>query len=430
MYARTYYNITRTLVLAKVGKTLAALAVLLLLSCSKNEVINEVEEIHTNEIDPMNFTCIMQDNEQEHTTRAAGTSQPLTTGFLVSTFKAYDQSSPVTVMDGYNVEYKTTGTAWDGNVRPYWDYTQVSGQYEKYWDTSSYPYRFHAVAPYPANRSDITLTDKTLTINSAYYMQTCLNGMVTPSAQEAEPFLAAQLQRDNNGRDYDYLATDADPSTHRKEVNTTSQTRNRYVAMPFHHLNSKVRFGIYCTSPWTTANPLYIEGLTIKVASSNFVTQASGYSATGSSTTGNSWYKGIENSYFIGPTTVSNNPTLLRFDGGKELADNDLSHHQGKSSAYWLQCQGGLMQIPQENVELMVSMKLKRIDNGTTIVKEFNNVPIRMEDGTYKYNWRSGYVQTYYLIIGDIEGNLEITFTATLEPWQDVTGTLTTDLEK
>lgn len=433
MHARTLYNITRTRVPARANGALAALAVLLLMSCASNGVIDEINEIDANGKDPMNFTCIMDDSETTHNAPATRAAQPLTTGFMVSTFKAYNSTLQHTVMDCYNVEYKTSGTAWDGNVRPYWDYTGVSGQYEKFWDYSAFPYRFHAISPYPANTTGFVLSGKKLTIPATYTMQSSHNGMVTPANDVAEPHLVAQVQRDGDGRDYDHLAV-----THPREINTGSQTRNRYVALPFHHLNSKVRFGIYCTSLWTTANPLYIEGLSVRVCSRDFVTQANGYSAEGatdsalgSTDSDNTWYIGTGNSGFQGLTQVTDLTThteLLRFDGGKDVPDNDLSLHQGRSSAYWLQCPGGIMQIPQQDVILMVSLKLMRMDG--TLYKEFTDVPIRMEDGTLQYNWLSGCIHTYYLIIGDIDDKLEISFTATLTPWEDVSGSLSTDLEQ
>ena len=419
---------------AGVQVTLAALAVLLFISCSNGAIIEDIEEIDINGKDALNFTCLMEDSEKEHnTTRAA---QLLTTDFIVSTYKAYSLTTQYPVMTDYHVEYKTSGTAWDGNIRPYWDYTKVTGQYEKYWDYSAFPYRFHAVSPYPTDPAHVTITDKALTINAPYKMQTSLNGMVTPTDREAEPYLAAQLQRNNDGRDYDLLATN-----HPLEINTGSQTRNRYVALPFHHLNSKVRFGIYSTSPWTTANPLYIEGLTISVYSPDFVTAASGYTSPGTTAPGAatvlgssaseySWYLGTGNSGFT-DLVFSSFPAetqLLRFDGGKEVTDNDLSLHQGRSSAYWLQCKDGLMQIPQENVTLCVSFNLRTMDG--TVYKSYNDIPIQMEDGTRQYNWLSGYIHTYYLIIGEVDHSLEITFTATLTPWENVTGSLSTDLEQ
>ena len=419
--------------LAKVLRALAAPAVLVMIfsACSAESTIQEEEDI-SGSTDPLRFTIVRESEAQTPTTRAA---QELTTGFIVNTYKAYGLSNQFTVMNAYNVEYKTTGTAWDGNVRPYWDYTTVSGQYVKYWDYSAFPYRFHAVAPYPTNPAHLTMSDTQLTINAPYRMQTSHNGMVLPT--DAEPYVVAQVQRNSDGRDYDLIATN-----HPTEINTNSQTRNRYVELPFHHLNSKVRFGIYSTSPWTTDNPLYIEGLTISVYSPDFVTDATGYTATGTSSPSaatvlgspaseNSWYIGTGNSGFTGLHKVALSTThteLLRFDGGKEVTGSDLSLHQGRASAYWLQCQQGLMQIPQEHVQLCVSFKLRKMDD--TPYKEFNDIPIQMEDGTRQYDWLSGYIHTYYLIIGDIDEQLELTFTATLTPWEDVAGSLTTDLEQ
>lgn len=399
----------------------------ILSACTAHSTIEEITEIDINGKDPLAFTCLTEDSEREHnTTRAA---QALTTDFMVSTYKAYQLTNQYPVMEQYHVEYKTSGTAWDGNVRPYWDYTKVPGQYEKFWDYSAFPYRFHAIAPNPNPAHSITLRDASLRIEAPYTMQTVHNGMVTPTDAVAEPYIVSQVQRNTDGRDYDHLAT-----THPKEINTTSQTRNRYVALPFHHLNSKVRFGIYSTSPWTTANPLYIQGLTISAYSPDFVTQATGYEAglsLGDRISENSWYRGTGNSGFTGLTKVqlpTTHTELLRFDGGKEVADNDLSLHQGRSSAYWLQCPDGIMQIPQEHVQLCVSFKLCTMDGNE--YKIFTDIPIQMEDGTRQYNWLSGYIHTYYLIIGDINDKLEITFTATLTPWENVTGSLSTDLEK
>lgn len=410
MFARTLHN---NIITPKVVKAsaLAALGVLLFSACSSDSVIEEIREIDVNGTDKLAFTCLKQDVEQ--TTRAQ--SQALTTDFMVSTYKAFSTTSQQTVMQKYEVEYRTSGTAWDGTVRPYWDYTQVDGQYEKYWDYSAFPYRFHAIAPYPVDPSAITLSDKSLTINNPYKMQTSLNGLVTPA--DAEPHLVAQVQRDGLGNDLDVFAN--------KDITGENHTANRYVSLPFHHLNSKVRFAIYCTAPWATANPMYIEGLTLTATSPNFVTQASGYTIANDT---DSWYRGTQNSGFIG-LTKQDNVQLFRFDGGVELQDNDLSLHQGQSSAYWMQCPDGIMQIPQEDVSIRASLKLRMRDDGS-LKKEFDNIIVRLDDGVTSYDWQSGYIYTYYLIIEEVGEKLEISFTCTLTPWEDVTGSLSTDLEQ
>ncbi len=69
------------------------------------------------------------------------------------------------------------------------------------------------------------------------------------------------------------------------------------------------------------------------------------------------------------------------------------------------------------------------------VYQEFRDVPIQLifnVEPTVRdeFNWQSGYIYTYYLVLGEVENKLEITFTATLTPWEDVTGSLTTDLEQ
>lgn len=399
--------------------------------------------------DPISFTCSSQQDEVQQTTRA---SVLLTSDFMVSTYKAFAQTKQQTVMENYHVEYKTTGTAWDGNQRPYWDYTQVSGQYEKFWDYSNFPYRFHAIAPFPTNTTGFVLSDKSLSIPTPYSAQTCHNGMITPTNTVAEPHLVAQVQRNRDGKDYDLLTNDPETlvaSPTEITNNIGSLALNRYVALPFHHLNSKIRFGVYHSTQWLTANKTYIEHLTISVTSPQFVTQASGYQA--SITPGNSgnsglptgsWYIGTGNSGFTDPKSVASATSspypIFRFDGGEEVADNDLAEHQTRQTAFWLQCKDGIMQLPQENVQMIVSFDLMNADG--SLKQSFTNVPVRLEipadnetdPPTYDYDfdWRSGYIYTYYLVIGEIEDKLEITFTATLTPWEDVTGSLTTDLEQ
>ena len=387
--------------------TLASL--MLFAACSSDKTIEEIEKIPEKGTDPLSFTCVGMDGEA--VTRA---SKPLTTGFLVSGYKAYSNSTQQMVMKNYEVEYFTTGTAWDGNVRPYWDYTKVSGQYEKYWDFANFPYRFHAIAPCPTNTTGFTLSDKQLTIPAPYKMQTSINGMVSP--QDAEPYLVSQVHRDNDGKDTDIIKGE--------EINTGNNTKNRYVWMPFHHLNSKVRFGVYTRDNWATANKIYIEDLTINVTSSDFVKSATSYEATGTT----SWQLTNEdNAGFKGLAKATSTETiqLLRFDGGEDIKGNDLRDCQGRSSAFWLQCPDGIMQIPQKNINMTVSFRLCG-----AVDKQYTNVPIKLEDEDItNFDWKAGNIYTYYLVLGPFD-KLEITFTATLAPWEDISGSLVTDLEQ
>lgn len=385
---------------------------MLFAACSSDKTIEEIEKIPEKGSDPLSFTCVGIDGEA--VTRASS-SKPLTTGFLVSGYKAYGSSTAQQmVMENYEVEYFTTGTAWDGNVRPYWDYTKVSGQYEKYWDFANFPYRFHAIAPCPTNISGFVLTDKQLKIPATYKMQTSYNGTVSP--QDAEPYLVSQVHRDNDGKDTDIIKGE--------EINTGNNTKNRYVWMPFHHLNTKVRFGVYTRDNWATANKLYIEDLTINVTSTGFVTSAKDYEATGDG----SWKIESGTAGFKTLNTATAPVQLLHFDGGADIKGNDLRDCQNRNSAFMLQCPDGIMQIPQERVNMTVSLKL--MSEGGTIYKEFTDIPVKIEESNITdFDWQAGNIYTYYLVLGPFD-NLEITFTATLAPWEDISGNLVTDLEQ
>lgn len=394
-------------------------------ACSSESTIEKIEEINASN-DPMRFTTT-EEKQSQPATRA---SQALTSGFMVSCYKHYGSDNQQTVMPQYEVLYHVTGDAWNGRTYSYWTYDDVKGQYLRYWDYSAFPYRFHAIAPYPTNTSGFILGDVSLKINATYQAQTCHNGMITPADNVAEPHLIAQVQRNTDGTDHDLLVSDPTKS----EINNSSTTKSRDVWMPFHHLNSKIRFGIFHTTQWLTANKTYIENLKVNVTSPNFVTSATGYQASGSA----SWRIDTGNSGFIGvstvPSSTSSGYPLLRFDGGESVEANDLRDKQTRQTAYFLQCPDGMMQIPQENVQMTVSFDLYTEDGNPYM--SFQNVPVRLElddqPGVYQYSfdWRSGVIYTYYLIIAEIADKLEITFTATLTPWEDVTGSLSTDLEK
>ena len=422
MLARTYKNKTYC-TCGKALQALSACVVLMCASCASDTVIKEIEEIDTNGTDPMKFTCqVTDDVQQSGSTRA---SKPLTSGFMVSTYKSYAESTQQTVMDRYTVEYFTTGTAWDGTSRPYWDYTKVSGQIQRYWDYSHYPYRFHAIAPCPPNKSDFTLSSTEVKIPARYSSQNCTDGSVTPADNVAEPYLLSQVHRAADGKDTDILAQD--PS--HPEINTSSSTLNREVQMPFHHLNSKVRFAVYSLSPWVSANSLYVKDLTVKVSSTNFVTSASGFQATCDGTS--NWRPSSSPYGFTGLTKDDTHPVLLSYTGvdsnGDPLPDNNLSENQTQRTANFLQCPNGMMQLPQDGVEMKVSLKLIKPDQ--TVYQELTDVSIKL-DGESKFDWNSGYIYTYYLVISGIADKLSIDFTCTLTPWEDITGSLSTDLEQ
>lgn len=412
------FRISNTSIVAKAKYALATMSVFLCIACSSDGVIEEIKEIDTNGTDLMRFT---RATEAQTTPSTRAEVNYLKSGFMVSTYKAFgNASAQQMVMSKYNVEHRTTGNGWDNNTQDNWEYIGVNGQKEKYWDYSNFPYRFNAIAPYPTE-SDVVLSDKELKISKGYSYQTCTDGMLSPADAIAEPYLVAQVQRATDGKDTDIFA---DSQIGDENSNTTP---NRYVALPFHHLNSKIRFGVYTKNLWATENDTYIQDLKINVSSESFVTAATGYAVTNTG----SWYdKESENSKFTSATKLTSSdtkPALLTFTGGQSVEGNNLKLHQSQSSAYMLKCPDGLMQIPQKDVKMSVSLKL--MQPGSTLVKEYTDVPIKLEDDTNVFTWQSGFIYTYYLIL-DFEKNLEIQFTATLTPWDDVSGSLSTDLEQ
>lgn len=374
----------------------------------------------------MRFTCKVQENASN--TRAASNMQK---DFMVSAYKAFGTDKRQNVMDRYHIKYSPTGTNWDGNQTDNWEYVGVDSQIERYWDYNSFPYRFNAIAPYvDGDKSKHTLTDKQVTINASYKMQTWIDGVKTPATDlEAEPYWLAQVQRATSGKDTDVMAG--------KEIsNASGDSQNRYVALPFHHLNSKIRFALYSTSPWASAHPMYIKALSIKVVSSGFVTGAGQYTVTG-----DTWYVGTGTSGFTSLQKASEPGTeLLHFSGiksdGTPLEDNDLSKWQTPATAFWFdsKAKDGLMQIPQDNVKMTVSMDLMLIDGDDVLVFPFRDIPVKLalegQTPTDSHHWQSGNIYTYYLVIDNVGEKLAINFTATLTPWEDLSGSLTTDLEK
>lgn len=397
-------------------------------ACSSDKVVEEVEEIKPIG-EPIRFTCKLQENASA--TRAAA----LEDDFLLSAYKSFQQSGQQTVMDDYHIQHTTSGSDWDGNVSHNWQYVGVDGQIERYWDNDGFPYRFNAVAPYTTNSSAISMTDTKVDINATYKMQTWNDGEKTNADdREAEPYWVAQVQRGADGKDTDMITGSNIP-------NASSTALNRYVAVPFHHLNSKIRFALYTTSAWATAHPMYIEDFSIKVVSDDFVTEAGKYSATGTAANQYSWYNGTGNSGFSDLTKATAAGTeLLHYSGVDEnhlpLEGNDLSKWQSKATAFWFDAKAkdGLMQIPQDGVKLTVSMNLYLIDGDDVLVFQFTDVPVKLAlDGaapTETHHWQSGNIYTYYLIIDNVGEMLQIDFTATLTPWEDLSGSLVTDIEQ
>lgn len=415
--------------------------------CSSDTTIEEERPITPIGKDPIAFT-----GAEEYTvarSAAATRAEMLQTGFVVSTYKKFGSNAWAatehTVMDRYSVDYKETRNDWNGVVVSNWNYIDIinlwSGnrQEEKFWDYSGFPYRFHAIAPANGNtiiKSQIeTLSQDALDIKASYKAQKftapasddetllpAANTTITPSNKEAEPYLVAQVSRNTNGEDRDIMKD--------KEINNTSTSKNRRVALPFHHLNSKVRFGVYTASLSQTDLHDYISDLVITVE--KLATSASQYKAYGQDSWTNDYgYSGFQD------ITVEDNQAIFTFnpspstgDAHRSYESNDLSLHQSRSSAYWLECPSGIMQLPQNGVKLHVSMKINKEDGTGHYV--FYDYEIKQEEESIDpTHWIAGYIHTYYLCLTLENEQLPIlTITATLTPWEDVSGSLTTDLEQ
>lgn len=396
----------------KIRTVIFCLSVAVALSaCTRHKELDPVKNI-TESTDPMRFST--QDSDLESSATKAST--PLREGFMVSCWKSFGDSDQQTVMGDYQVIYKTS--AWYNSSQ--WGYVGSAGefyqdQYEKYWDYANFPYRFHAISPAPVSGgskiSGFRLTDSELVIPTSveFKMQTLSNvgGVLTvqpasTASPKPEPYIVAQVHRDELGKDTDIISG--------LQINDASDTKNRSVAIPFHHLTSKIRFGIYTTSLGTAS--ALISDVKVVVKSSDFVTSAKGYRSDLSS---NNMLQGAFTS-----TVKSTSTDLVLVDTGSTgLTGNDMADCKSKTTAFWCGTKDGLLQIPQENVQMYISFKVGTREFSGTITVDSNSL----------FTWTENNIYTYYIIVSSLIP-LEIEFTATLEPWQDISGALETDIEK
>lgn len=376
-------------------------------ACSSDTTIHDVEEQHDDV--PMQFS---QAAINSPATRADGTSHNLEQGFLVSCWKAFGKAKQQVVMDKYEVKYKQD--LWNNSSR--WDYVGAStdgyyqDQYQRYWDASAFAYRFYAITPCPPHDEikTFTLTDKQLVIPEtvSFVSQTCENG--TCSAV-SEPYSVAQVEcpDGSNNIDKDLLNNNAQIN---KSNDGHTTGLSRYVALPFHHITSKVRFAIYSSN----GASFKLSNIKIKAQRAlGFITEANGYTAN--LTTGN-----MLSGYFPNTTAEQTECVLLTDNNGTD----DISQYKASSAPYWFNCEKGLLQIPQQDVKLLISFDI----NGTP----YSDIPIAVKSGETtidSFTWESNKIYTYYINISDLKP-LTIEFSAELAPWTEVTGSISTDLEK
>jgi len=414
---------------------LAALTALVLTGCASDSTIESVDDAAIHQ-DPMLFGSV---NDYDQITRTDySIPNLLRQNFLTSVYKRYGEQDQQTVMPMYEVSYEPYTTSDGEQVS--WNY--ISGQsehrfyqtqYERFWDAQAYPYRFFAVSPAPVAAQTLTpgfvLNDKHLYIPTKYQMQTCTDGTTT---EGCEPHLVAQVERRQDGRDYDHLAFDDQGNP--KEINSISTSRNRYVALPFHHLTSKVRFGIRCKTIGEGENHT-VEDVQITVKNKSFVVAAA-YEATLSAT------QSMTDGSFIAQQQAGTTVTLVKVSPEAEQHGNNLDHLDTEPApVYWFECQNGLLQLPQEGVTLSISFRVrgKFLDESVHNMgyfdgeyTTFTDKPIVLEYTQQSvYTWEKNTFYTYYINLGEfttstqqnpIGGEGPIWFTCVIEPWETVAG--------
>lgn len=365
-----------------------------LLACSSDATIHDVEEPQGQV--PMQFSQAAVNAPSAARALTRG-SNLLKQGFLVSCYKNSNSTNPRVVMDKYEVKYSSAD--WN-NSQPRWDYVgnTTTGFYkpqvQRYWDASALPYRFSAISPCPEreaiNAFTLTATQLSMPESAVYTYQTCTNGATTTGA---EPYVVA----DTTYSDY---------------IDNNNQAKK--VALPFHHLTSKVRFALYSSS----GSGIKVSNITIKAERQDgFITSARSYQATLNQAKES---KKAREGGFTQTTKEQSVCTLLTDAAGVDNLSDD------KANPYWFKCKNdkndGLLQIPQQGVKLTISLEVNGVER---------TVPITInesENNGNLFTWEANKIYTYILNISNIK-QLIISCSAVVEPWKDVEGTIETSLE-
>ena len=409
----------------------SVLALSWLASCSSDGTITDIPDYV--EQDPLTFSVA---SSSTSVSRAA--SHELEQGFMVSTYKLYGSEQQQKVMDRYEALYSTDeankyhGSKWNtvGEQGAYNDPSSLyKTQYERYWDLSAFPYRFHAITPCPKQATvnalitDFELSDKELKIPAItatkYESQTAKDGEVTP-ATVTDPYMIAQVERDANGVDWDLLQpqfeADGTLKATRTKISETTANFTRAVPLRFHHINSKVRVGIYTTVSYFPVEALDIKNVRItaknpKTQWKKFITQAAEFSATikGVAVTDN-FFDDTDNFFDKGKYLSSDGSTeaTLIYNPTKKF---DLKNATSRNKAYFfdipstkvgekadgtpiydnivnesgITTPGGLLQIPQKGVELFVEFDINN-----------EHYSFQLEvNGKKTFDWRASCRYTY-----------------------------------
>lgn len=431
----------------------SVLALSWLASCSSDGTIVDIPDYV--EQDPLTFSVA---SSSTSVSRAA--SHELEQGFMVSTYKLYGSEQQQKVMDRYEALYNVgplyNGSKWNtvGSAGSDPATTLYQTQYERYWDLSAFPYRFHAITPCPKQTSanalitGFELSDKKLIIPAItatkYESQTADDGVVTP-ATVTDPYMIAQVERDANGVDWDLLQpqfeADGTLKATRTKISETTANFTRAVPLRFHHINSKVRFAIYTTVQNFPAEALTISN--VKISAKNpstlqgkFITNAWGFNSQidGNQFTETPLLFG-DNFFDKGAYSVTDTEIeWLLINNESKTYDIKLTNERSKAYFFDLPntgndamadgTPGGLLQIPQKGVELFVEFDINNEHYAFQL-------EIEKQDGKKQkqFDWRASCRYTYYIVVKHLVP-FEIAFTATIEPWVTVTSSnIDTDLE-
>ena len=430
----------------------SVLALSWLASCSSDGTITDIPDYV--EQDPLTFSVA---SSSTSVSRAA--SHELEQGFMVSTYKLYGSKQQQKVMECYEALYSTDeankyhGSKWNTVGEKGADNDPSSlykTQYERYWDLSAFPYRFHAITPCPKQATvnalitGFKLSDKELIIPAItatkYESQTANDGEVTP-ATVTDPYMIAQVERDANGVDWDLLQpqfeADGTLKATRTKISETTANFTRAVPLTFHHINSKVRFAIYTTVQNFPAEALRISN--VKISAKNpstlqgkFITNAWGFNfqIDGNQFTETPLLFG-DNFFDKGAyLSMDLEPEQILINNESKTYDIKLANERSKAYFFDLPntgadamadgTPGGLLQIPQKGVELFVEFDINN-----------EHYSFQLEvNGNTQFDWRASCRYTYYIVVKHLQP-FEIAFTATIEPWVTVTSSnIDTDLEQ
>lgn len=361
-------------------------AALLLTSCfSSGKLVDEnVVDTRT----PMVFgTSVRQDEETE--TKAAVLPQ----GFKVNTWKSFGMAAQQTVMDGFKVDYTPTASSK-------WDYVGVLEQVQRYWDLGAFPYEFRAVSPWS---EDVTITETGVSIDRMYYGQTLLDGVYNKEAAICEPFVVAQVSREDLGSGVTERYPDRD-LIKGQEINAAAKADGtRSVHMPFHHLLCKVGFRLFIDDP-QPSSPDYVvtlQSVEVSVVKDGFLTKGT-YAATAT--------QGLGRGTFADDSPKSGEYCILKRN--TEYPEN-MREYLNIYNAFDL-TPGELHQIPQENVKLRVKMKMQTHHAGTV------DGNFSYETEIEPYTWAPDTRHIYYLHVPNLHAHEVELYTCEILPWEIV----------